>query len=101
VKRARFIAPAREEFLAEVAYYNEVQQGTRFVAAVEEATPAHSRFPLPAHRRSRIPAESWSRIFRSRSFIDRSPTASSCSPWHIIRGSPVTGVAEFTEVSAA
>jgi len=46
VKTARFIAPAREEFLAEVAYYNEVQQGTRFVAAVEEATARALAFPL-------------------------------------------------------
>jgi len=27
VKRAQFIAPVREEFLAEIAYYNEVQPG--------------------------------------------------------------------------
>lgn len=39
MKRARFIAPARREFLAEVVYYNgkEPGLGTRFAAAVEEA----------------------------------------------------------------
>jgi toxin ParE1/3/4 len=48
VKRARFVAPAREEFLAEVAYYNQVQsgQGARFAAAVEEATARALAFPL-------------------------------------------------------
>jgi toxin ParE1/3/4 len=48
VKRARFVAPAREEFLAEVAYYNQSQagQGARFAAAVEEATARALTFPL-------------------------------------------------------
>jgi plasmid stabilization system protein ParE len=48
VKRARFIAPARAEFLAEVAYYNQAQpgQGARFAAAVEEATTRALAFPL-------------------------------------------------------
>jgi toxin ParE1/3/4 len=55
VKRARFVAPAREEFLAEVAYYNQVQpgQGARFAAAVEEATARALAFPLagsPSHQ---------------------------------------------------
>ncbi|HEX9277185.1 MAG TPA: hypothetical protein VGA51_12420 [Casimicrobiaceae bacterium] len=58
MKRARFVAPAREEFLAEIAYYNGVQpgQGARFVAAVEEATALRWLSLSPAHRRSRIPA---------------------------------------------
>jgi len=55
VKRARFVAPAREEFLAEVAYYNQVQpgQGARFTAAVEEGTARALAFPLagsPSHQ---------------------------------------------------
>jgi len=39
VKRARFVAPAREAFVADVACYDQVQpgQGVRFAAAVEEA----------------------------------------------------------------
>ncbi|MDQ2916981.1 MAG: type II toxin-antitoxin system RelE/ParE family toxin [Pseudomonadota bacterium] len=48
MKRARFIALAREEFLTEVAYYDQVQpgQGSRFVAAAEEATVRALAFPL-------------------------------------------------------
>ena len=48
MKRARFIAPARREFLAEVAYYNvkEPGLGARFAAAVEEATARAVAFPL-------------------------------------------------------
>jgi hypothetical protein len=48
VKRARFVAPAREEFLADVAWYEQVQpgQGVRFAAAVEEATARALAFPL-------------------------------------------------------
>lgn len=45
--RVRFIAPARREFLAEVAYYNgkEPELGARFAAAVEEATARAVAFP--------------------------------------------------------
>ena len=48
MKRARFVAPAREEFLAQVAYYNQVEpgQGARFAAAVEEAAARTLAFPL-------------------------------------------------------
>jgi plasmid stabilization system protein ParE len=48
VKRARFIAAARQEFLAEVAYYNEAQPGlgSRFAAAIEEASARALAFPL-------------------------------------------------------
>ena len=48
MKQARFVAPAREEFLAEVAYYDQVQpgQGARFATAVEEATARALSFPL-------------------------------------------------------
>ncbi len=40
MKRVRFIAAARREFLAEVIYYSEVEAGLgeRFAEAVEEAT---------------------------------------------------------------
>ena len=46
--RARFVAAARLEFLAEVVYYSEVQPGLgeRFAAAVEEATARAVGFPL-------------------------------------------------------
>ncbi len=48
MKRARFVAPARAEFLAEVAYYNQAAsgQGARFAIAVEEATARALTFPL-------------------------------------------------------
>jgi plasmid stabilization system protein ParE len=58
VKRARFIAPARREFLAEIAYYNgkEPGLGARFAAAVEDATARAVAFPLtgsPASKNTR------------------------------------------------
>lgn len=48
MRRARFVAEARQEFLAEVAYYNEAQSGlgVRFTKAVEEATARALAFPL-------------------------------------------------------
>jgi plasmid stabilization system protein ParE len=47
VKRARFIAAARLEFLAEVIYHSEAQPGLgqRFTAAVEEAAARALAFP--------------------------------------------------------
>jgi len=46
--RARFIAAARLEFLAEVVYYSEAQPGLgeRFSAAVEDAAARAVAFPL-------------------------------------------------------
>ena len=48
MSRARFIAAARLEFLAEIIYYSEAQAGlgTRFTAAVEEAAARALAFPL-------------------------------------------------------
>jgi hypothetical protein len=48
VNRARFIAAARLEFLAEVIYYSEAQAGlgARFTAAVEETAARALAFPL-------------------------------------------------------
>jgi hypothetical protein len=48
VRRVRFVAAARREFLAEVIYYNEERAGlgARFTAAVEEATARAAGFPL-------------------------------------------------------
>jgi len=48
VKRARFVAAARQEFIAEVAYYSEAQNGLgeRFATAVEEAAVRAVAFPL-------------------------------------------------------
>jgi plasmid stabilization system protein ParE len=58
VKRARFVAAARREFLAEVDYYNKEEPwlGARFAAAVEEATARALAFPLagsPATKHTR------------------------------------------------
>lgn len=48
MNRARFIAAARLEFLAEVIYYNDAQPGLgqRFAAAIEEAATRALAFPL-------------------------------------------------------
>jgi plasmid stabilization system protein ParE len=48
VRRARFIAAARLEFLAEVVYHNEAQPGLgeRFTTSVEEAVARALAFPL-------------------------------------------------------
>ena len=58
MSRARFIAAARLEFLAEVIYYSEAQAGlgVRFTAAVEEAAARALAFPLsgsPFHSNTR------------------------------------------------
>ena len=47
MKRARFVAAARREFLAEVEYYDnkEAGLGGRFAAAVEEATVRALAYP--------------------------------------------------------
>lgn len=48
MNRARFVAAARLEFLAEVIYYSEAQAGlgARFSAAVEEAAARALAFPF-------------------------------------------------------
>jgi hypothetical protein len=48
VRHVRFVAGARQEFLAEIAYYNEAQPGlgTRFTTAVEESSARALAFPL-------------------------------------------------------
>lgn len=48
MKSARFVAAARRELLAEVAYYNEAQPGlgARFAAAVEETVVRALTFPF-------------------------------------------------------
>ena len=48
MKRVRFVAPARAELLAEVAYYNkkELGLGSRFLAVVEAATARALAYPL-------------------------------------------------------
>ena len=48
MKHARFLAVARAEYLAEVAYYAEVEPGlgSRFASAVEQATSRALAFPF-------------------------------------------------------
>lgn len=48
MKQARFLAAARLEYLAEVAYYSEIESGLglRFTDGVEEATSRALAFPL-------------------------------------------------------
>ena len=55
MKRARFVALARREFLAHVAYYHtkEPGLGARFASAVEEATARALLFPLTGSRASK------------------------------------------------
>lgn len=52
MKRARFIAAARLEFLAEVIYYNNAGPGLgeQFAAAVEEAAARAAAFPYSGAR---------------------------------------------------
>jgi toxin ParE1/3/4 len=58
VRRVRFAAAARREFLAELVYYSKERAGlgARFTAAVEEATARAVAFPLtgsPASKNTR------------------------------------------------
>lgn len=58
MKRARFVAAARREFLAQVAFYEEEEPGlgVRFSAEVEDATARAVAYPLsgsPASNNSR------------------------------------------------
>lgn len=48
MKRIKFVAPARREFLGEVAFYNSKERGLggRFASAVEEAAARALAFPL-------------------------------------------------------
>ena len=78
MSRARFIAAARLEFLAEVIYYSEVQAGlgARFTAAVEEAAARALAFLYPGLRFAPILAAYSCRSFRSRLSTGRSQTES-------------------------
>lgn len=59
MRRVRFVAAARREFLAEVIFYNEERAGlgARFTAAVEETTARAAAFPLTgSHASESYPA---------------------------------------------
>lgn len=61
MKRARFVAAARREFLAQVVYYNKEQPGlgTRFTEAVEQAAARALAFPFAGS----IATENTRRVF--------------------------------------
>jgi hypothetical protein len=92
VKRARFVAPAREEFLGDVACHEQVQpgQGARFAAAVEESTARPLAFPLkgstatPTIRRVIIKNFPFSIVYR--------PEADGVNggAWRAVKRSPVS-----------
>ena len=48
MKGVRFVAPAQQEFLQQVAHYEQVQKGLgeRFITAVERALARAAAFPL-------------------------------------------------------
>ena len=93
MSRARFIADARLEFLAEVIYYSEAQSGlgARFTAAVEEAAARALPSLYPGLRFAPIPAAYSCRSFRSHLSTGRSRTESLSLLSHIMLGVLTTG----------
>jgi hypothetical protein len=93
VSRARFIAAARLEFLAEVIYYSEAEAGlgARFAAAVEDASARALAFPLSGSPHRSKPAGFSSRISPSRSSTAQSPKELSSLRSHTMRGVLITG----------
>jgi len=93
VKKAKFVAAARREFLAEVIYYNKEQPGlgARFAAAVEEATARAVAFPLPIRPHPKVRGASSSKTSRLRSCTGQSRTVSSYSCSRITRVDQGTG----------
>ena len=92
MKRARFVAPAREESLADVAYYDHVQpgQGVRFSAAVEEATVRALAFPLSGSTATQTVRRAIIKNFPF-SIVDR-PEANGVNgdAWRAVKRSPVS-----------
>ena len=93
MKRARFIAAARLEFLAEVIYHSDAEPGLgeRFTAAVEKATARALAFPL-----SGTPSRSKTRKivvkgFRFSVFYRPESEGIVSLQWRTIRGGPTTG----------
>jgi len=93
VNRARFIAAARLEFLAEVIYYSEAQAGlgARFTAAVEEAAARALAFPLSGSPYRSNTRRVLVKDFHFRSSIGSSSKESSSLQSHIMRGVLTTG----------
>ena len=93
MKRARFITPARREFLSAVAYYNgkEPGLGARFAAAVEEATMRALAFPLTGSPASQNTRRVFIKDFLSRSSTVPISTVSSSSQLRTILVGQNTG----------
>ena len=97
MKRVRFIAPARREFLSEVAYYNgkEPSLGARFVAAVEEAATRAVAFPLTGSPASKSTRRVFVKNFPFAVIYRLIRKVSSSSQSHIIRAGQSTGALAF------
>lgn len=94
MKRARFITPARREFLAGVAYYRMQDPGldARFANAVEAAIARAMAFPFsgaPASKDTLFAA------FPSRLSIDPRRTAFLSLPWRITHDNQSIGCIVF------
>ena len=103
MKKARFIAKARREFLAEVTYYTEAQPGlgARFSAAVEEAAARALAFPSQGRRQYRTLVASFSKLFHSPCSIGLTTMALLYSQFHTMRGTLPIGWTEHTSASPA
>jgi hypothetical protein len=93
VKRVRFIAPARREFLAEVVYYDGKEQGlgARFASAIEEAVGRALAFRLRARQLQRVRGVFSLKIFPLPLSTVPIRTALSFLRLLIIRAAPNTG----------
>jgi hypothetical protein len=96
VRRARFVSEAHQEFLVEVAYYNEVQAGfgIRFTKAVEEATAGTLAFPLSGTPSVSNTRRVFLKGFLSRFFTNQRTKASLFLQLHIMPVNPVIGLVE-------
>ncbi|MDY0042460.1 MAG: hypothetical protein RBS57_19290 [Desulforhabdus sp.] len=95
MKRARFVAAARRELLAEVAYYSEVEPGLRkhFTKAIKEATALALTFPQAGFSSAAIPGTSWLMGFRSLLSTGRMTPELSSLPWPIMPEAAILAVA--------
>ncbi|MEO7558395.1 MAG: type II toxin-antitoxin system RelE/ParE family toxin [Gammaproteobacteria bacterium] len=93
MNRARFFAAARQEFLAEIAYYNEAQPGLgrRFTLALEEATDRALVFPKAGSPAASCTHRVIVKGFPFSIFYRWTATVSLSLPLRIMRGNLDTG----------
>lgn len=93
MRKVKFIAPARREFLKEVGYYNGKQLGlgARFAEEVEAATARALAYPTQGRRHLGAPSGFWSITFPFPSFTGLVPKALSSLRSPIIRAFPSIG----------